>query len=207
MPERKDGFTLIELLVVIAIIAILAAILFPIFGIAREKGKIARCAANEKQMALAFQQYCDSYGSWPYQQWCLANPYSKYASPNWCKAIFMYTRNYAVLQCPSADYRGVSSMATSYYMNANVCGKRADICRHPTKTMVVFENWRGTDAAMIANVVGVIASNHGQFGMGKGDNFLFVDGHVKYYLVDEKQFRWRHYGDPFWDYNDTIRDY
>ena len=82
-----------------------------------------------------------------------------------------------------------------------------DICRHPTKTMVVFENYAAFDASLIANVVGVIASNHGQFGMGKGDNFLFVDGHVKYYLVDEKQFRWRHYGDPFWDYNDTIRDY
>ncbi|HEY3378673.1 MAG TPA: LamG-like jellyroll fold domain-containing protein [Armatimonadota bacterium] len=55
--QRSKGFTLIELLVVIAIIAILAAILFPVFGKAREKARQAQCTSNQKQLALAFQLY------------------------------------------------------------------------------------------------------------------------------------------------------
>ena len=53
----KNGFTLVELLVVIAIIALLAAILFPVFATAREKARAATCISNEKQIGLAFVQY------------------------------------------------------------------------------------------------------------------------------------------------------
>lgn len=58
---KRRGFTLIELLVVIAIIAILAAILFPIFLAARESAKMRSCASNLKQMGTAFRMYCDEY--------------------------------------------------------------------------------------------------------------------------------------------------
>jgi prepilin-type N-terminal cleavage/methylation domain-containing protein/prepilin-type processing-associated H-X9-DG protein len=58
---RKRGFTLIELLVVIAIIAILAAILFPVFAQARDKARAASCLSNTKQLALAFQMYTSDY--------------------------------------------------------------------------------------------------------------------------------------------------
>ncbi len=58
---KRKGFTLIELLVVIAIIAILAAILFPVFAKAREKGRQASCQSNLKQLGLAFAQYATDY--------------------------------------------------------------------------------------------------------------------------------------------------
>ncbi|BDI28863.1 hypothetical protein CCAX7_009140 [Capsulimonas corticalis] len=59
--RRQSGFTLIELLVVIAIIAILAAILFPVFAQAREKARQITCASNEKQAGLAIFQYAQDY--------------------------------------------------------------------------------------------------------------------------------------------------
>src|SRR5437763_16260975 len=58
---RQRGFTLIEMLVVISIIAILAAILFPVFAQAREKARSASCLSNQKQIALAFSMYSQDY--------------------------------------------------------------------------------------------------------------------------------------------------
>src|SRR6476661_4616633 len=58
---KANGFTLIELLVVIAIIAILAAILFPVFSRARENARRASCQSNLKQIGLAFHQYTQDY--------------------------------------------------------------------------------------------------------------------------------------------------
>ena len=57
----KKGFTLIELLVVIAIIAILAAILFPVFARARENARRSSCQSNHKQIALGILQYTGDY--------------------------------------------------------------------------------------------------------------------------------------------------
>src|SRR5438552_4376165 len=59
--ERRNGFTLIELLVVIAIIAILAAILFPVFAQARDKARQATCFSNLKQIGLAISAYMQDY--------------------------------------------------------------------------------------------------------------------------------------------------
>src|SRR5579871_6638620 len=64
--RKRRGFTLIELLVVIAIIAILAAILFPVFAQAREKARQATCLSNLKQLGLAFLMYASDYdGNFP----------------------------------------------------------------------------------------------------------------------------------------------
>ena len=59
--KRRSGFTLIELLVVIAIIAILAAILFPVFAQAREKARQITCASNLKQIATAMHMYSQDF--------------------------------------------------------------------------------------------------------------------------------------------------
>ena len=68
IQRKREGFTLIELLVVIAIIAILAAILFPVFAKAREKARQSSCSNNLKQLGLAFQQYASDWAALPAEQ-------------------------------------------------------------------------------------------------------------------------------------------
>src|SRR3989440_9152207 len=69
-PSRKDGFTLIELLVVIAIIAILEAILFPVFAQARESARQTNCLSNQKQLGTGLMMYAQDYDetlpAWPF---------------------------------------------------------------------------------------------------------------------------------------------
>src|SRR5688500_4256077 len=68
LQRPRKGFTLIELLVVIAIIAILAAILFPVFAQAREKARQASCLSNVKQLLMATMQYSQDYDGFHFHQ-------------------------------------------------------------------------------------------------------------------------------------------
>ena len=126
----KKGFTLIELLVVIAIIAILAAILFPVFAQAREKARQTSCLSNCKQIGTALQLYTDDYDEtlpYPgYTDWrgwgdSQANFQANYADypanklngvgfniygggykvPTWADRIFPYVKNTNMYVCPS----------------------------------------------------------------------------------------------------------
>jgi prepilin-type N-terminal cleavage/methylation domain-containing protein/prepilin-type processing-associated H-X9-DG protein len=113
-PRRfQSGFTLIELLVVIAIIAILAAILFPVFAQAREKARQIACLSNEKQMGLGLMQYVQDND----EKLCGSGTYSTPTNPyfDWLDAIQPYTTARLLAQCPDAPNR-----ADAYAINALV---------------------------------------------------------------------------------------
>jgi len=93
--KKRDGFTLIELLVVIAIIAILAAMLFPVFGRAREKARTASCQSNEKQISLGIMMYAQDYDETP----C---PSRSNQDVVWTALVKPYVKNDQVFVCPSA---------------------------------------------------------------------------------------------------------
>ncbi len=109
----RRGFTLIELLVVIAIIAILAAILFPVFARAREKARQAACLSNVKQIALGMLMYIQDYderfpyyamGSYDVSPWVF-----------WPHQLQPYIKNWQVYSCPSSRYSGSMTYHDTYY--------------------------------------------------------------------------------------------
>ncbi|MCW3095711.1 MAG: prepilin-type N-terminal cleavage/methylation domain [Chthonomonadaceae bacterium] len=110
---KQRGFTLIELLVVIAIIAILAAILFPVFAQARAKARQASCTSNVKQLSLGVMMYIQDYDeTFPFWNW--GDSYgSGSRTPNhfesfWANAIYPYVKNGQVYACPSSNDRSTT---------------------------------------------------------------------------------------------------
>ncbi|MEN6545721.1 MAG: DUF1559 domain-containing protein [Armatimonadia bacterium] len=99
--SSKRGFTLIELLVVIAIIAILAAILFPVFAKAREKARQSSCLSNLKQLSLACLSYAQDYDE------RLPQAYISTTTPRYSFIQFLepYVKNSQVFDCPSANVK------------------------------------------------------------------------------------------------------
>ncbi|MDR3706777.1 MAG: DUF1559 domain-containing protein [Capsulimonadaceae bacterium] len=124
--KQKLGFTLIELLIVIAIIAILAAILFPVFASAREKARQATCASNLKQLGLAYTQYEQDYDEGlPFG---LSAAYT--GGMGWAHEIYPYVKSLAAFTCPddtttqsyqdNRTYVFGQSLLVSYGMNYNL---------------------------------------------------------------------------------------
>jgi prepilin-type N-terminal cleavage/methylation domain-containing protein/prepilin-type processing-associated H-X9-DG protein len=102
--HRRPAFTLIELLVVIAIIAILAAILFPVFARARENGRRASCQSNLKQLGISFMQYMQDYDGFYVPAWIgSANPQSNVNSRTWLQYVQPYIKSVQLMSCPSED--------------------------------------------------------------------------------------------------------
>lgn len=116
--RQSHGFTLIELLVVIAIIAILAAILFPVFAKAREKARQASCLSNEKQIGLAIMQYVqDSDEIYPL---AVSTPGGDWNGGQWTMAVMPYVKSLNVFYCPSdgsAGQQGWWGTKESYAVN------------------------------------------------------------------------------------------
>lgn len=105
---NRRGFTLIELLVVIAIVAILAALLFPVFANARERARITACASNLKQLGAALHLYLSDWdGTYPCPygntRW-VSNISNLALFPSWRKKIFGYVKSPGVYGCPSNGY-------------------------------------------------------------------------------------------------------
>ena len=116
----QSGFTLIELLVVIAIIAILAAILFPVFAQAREKARAISCLSNTKQIALSVVQYEQDYDEKTPNG---INPYG--GGQGWAGQIYTYVKSTGVFRCPddstpSSGANGVAFHSSSYAYNSQV---------------------------------------------------------------------------------------
>jgi len=101
MARSTFGFTLIELLVVMAVIAVLGAIIFPVFGVARERARLAACASNLRQIGMAAMLYSQDHdeafpvGDTPH------NPQLRLL-----RALEPYTRNPGIFYCPSAAAAG-----------------------------------------------------------------------------------------------------
>jgi prepilin-type N-terminal cleavage/methylation domain-containing protein/prepilin-type processing-associated H-X9-DG protein len=193
---RRSGFTLIELLVVIAIIAILAAILFPVFARAREKARQASCCSNVKQLMLARLMYAQDY-----DETCVPNrpgmPPDPWGTTTWRVAIQPYVKNIQLLICPSAPYARCekdwgpapthNDYPANYCCNGNVFSdpvKMAAIVR-PAHQMEILEtrdfwpdlgtwtmNWDYGDGG------GAIGFWH-----SSGQNVGFSDGHVKWFKI------------------------
>jgi prepilin-type N-terminal cleavage/methylation domain-containing protein len=120
---KRSGFTLIELLVVIAIIAILAAILFPVFARAREKARQASCTSNMKQLALGMLMYMQDYDERAPSVLCGRYPGGPTAYPQdaccverniWAWVVQPYVKNRQIMQCPSANDTDFTRPATPY---------------------------------------------------------------------------------------------
>ncbi len=116
MNRTKKGFTLIELLVVIAIIAILAAILFPVFAKAREKARQTTCTSNMKQLGLAFVQYVQDYDEVLPER---SNP-SANKGWGWAHTVYPYVKATGVFSCPDDLTVAPSpNVDVSYLLNRN----------------------------------------------------------------------------------------
>jgi prepilin-type N-terminal cleavage/methylation domain-containing protein/prepilin-type processing-associated H-X9-DG protein len=191
----RKGFTLIELLVVIAIIAILAAILFPVFARARAKAQQNSCLSNVKQLQLAMLMYASDNN----QMYPLDQIGSGSTQLNWPSTLFPYTKNLQIPLCPS-DVVATGSMswsgppttantvlATSYGRNNALSGGLDATINYPSEMLSICDavSYSITYNATLANelpqfVTGGLATNARH---NLGCNASFLDGHAKWFPI------------------------
>ena len=124
----KRGFTLIELLVVIAIIAILAAILFPVFASARERARMTACMNNMKQLGTATKMYMDNWDDTYPQSGLSGKPTGWVVSPGNFKIdvtrgqIYPYVKTPGAYVCPSDPHEGQSNASSPTFLSYSING-------------------------------------------------------------------------------------
>jgi len=185
--DMRRGFTLIELLVVIAIIAILAAILFPVFSRAREKARQASCLSNVKQMALATLMYAQDYDeTLPF---AIGGPDMGHLS-GLMELLQPYMKNTQIQLCPSnpagaidftAEGLGRYSYGWNYVLFAYCLPVMPPqpvvslaLPQYPAATVTVYD---GLDASTVPHAHIIEAA----FRHNQGANAGFLDGHAKWY--------------------------
>jgi prepilin-type N-terminal cleavage/methylation domain-containing protein/prepilin-type processing-associated H-X9-DG protein len=176
----KRGFTLIELLVVIAIIAILAAILFPVFARARENARRASCQSNLKQIGLGFKQYTQDYDElFPvYNVGGVGTTVSgNFTVSEWVQALQSYTKSVQIFQCPSEP----NTNGTDYYYNRTVSNSNETSFNNSANSVLLTE---GTDTNVCSNATATAKITSGTPAAYArhldGSNYAFIDGHVKW---------------------------
>lgn len=202
------GFTLVELLIVIAIIAILAAILFPVFARAREKARQTSCLANVKQIGLAWLSYAQDYD----ERTCPARMRDMTIDPanegncrmNYVYGLIPYVKNEQMFFCPSdqspSDWYspGPQDYHTSYGYNCNAIGTYTGatlaVFNRPAET-IVFLDYRngcikaadtcgcGTGSYTVNCAVDYAVARFNETDTARhndGVNTLEADGHAKW---------------------------
>ena len=157
--SRTNAFTLIELLVVIAIIAILAAILFPVFAQARDRARSISCLSNERQIGTSLQMYLQDNDERIFFYASASTPTRSRtgailpdaASVNpvrWWNALSPYAKNTQILVCPSDDLptpskdsNGVTNIKRSYIAIRSAEGLGLSSIELPVETIIVTEKW------------------------------------------------------------------
>mgnify|MGYP002411549292 CR=1 FL=1 len=191
----RRGFTLIELLVVIAIIAILAAILFPVFAKAREKARAASCQSNLKQLGLSVMQYTQDWDErYPTGDvggdWVVATK-----GLNWASAIEPYNKSRQIYRCPSDG----STLASSYlYNNRGMTRVTLASVDEPARRLLIADgqsqNQDAANARTNAATNGGLNCDHNLWFRSwrlfaqdrkiprhtEGGNICYADGHVKW---------------------------
>ncbi len=207
-PHRtsvRSAFTLIELLVVVAIIAILAAILFPVFARARENARRASCQSNLKQIGLGIMQYTQDYDEkYPLSQ---DVPSDGGSGITFVTALQPYVRSTQIFICPSISNDGTAAdianrstvtkdfiwnvaagtgpgsysaaARSAYGMNSNLTGvtgiSMASVDR-PSEIALTFDcSWYDAPGAVLAADSVMEAARHLE-----GSNICYADGHVKF---------------------------
>jgi prepilin-type N-terminal cleavage/methylation domain-containing protein len=204
--SRRPAFTLIELLVVIAIIAILAAILFPVFAQAREKARQSACLSHMKQVGLGLSMYAQDYDeTLPLALSAWVGHWGEAKSPpNFLREILPYVKSPAVYLCPSSVDasvvygRGAACTAVScnnVQANGVVMGRPLSVIPAPADIIFLNENrFRSHSAAIRPGLTdakkGIYQSWHWNKGPEKteqysslhmnGGNHVYADGHAKY---------------------------
>jgi prepilin-type N-terminal cleavage/methylation domain-containing protein/prepilin-type processing-associated H-X9-DG protein len=223
MSSRR-GFTLIELLVVIAIIAILAAILFPVFAQAREKANQTACISNLKQLALGCMMYAQDYDEKMifarYRYPDLTCMFGSYAWTRWFGVpLWPYYQNVDVLRCESYKFGEVSPQWAAYTTeraNPNSYGFNGyGLGLYPDESQTA-RRFTGVTLGEIPRPAEIImlgpryclAGDAMQRAYtyyyclpqahGRGDNFAFCDGHVKWVAMDTRAYTGS--GDLYWKY-------